>query len=390
LIALNPDLVAGSVSGMEVPLATLIVAGVVAATVQKKTAWLAILGAAAVAARPETALFAVAVPILYWARETAVAGRLASAAAGGTMSAALLLGARNYTVAGTFLPATFHAKVDVGSGVDLAAQMDGFRGVLGQLSVLGMGVGAFSAVGVMALVFLGRRATSPEGRAGSAMFVAGLAYCAVSFALVRPLDPMAFYHQRYVLPAVVLLVAALPLLAREGLRPLGRRPFFMASAAVLALLFTTALVAAPSRYRRLSNDARNIDDVQVAMGRALAAAAPSDIAWVVDAGASRFFGRAFVIDLVGLNTPEMLGPGAQTFLDRHPPRYLDVFPGWSEIDVADDEAASLPSRAFTVSTPYTVTSYPAMGQHVLVSCEPPGTIGHVKIRGRAFSFHCHP
>jgi hypothetical protein len=306
------------------------------------------------------------------------------------MTAALLLGARNYTVAGTFLPATFHAKVDVGSGVDLAAQIDGFRGVLGQLSVLSLGVGALSAIGMMALVFLGRRATSPEGRAGSAMVVAGLAFCAVSFALVPPVDPMAFYHQRYVLPAVVPLVAALPLLAREGLRPLGGRLVFMASAAVLVLMFTTALVAAPSRYRRLSNDARNIDDVQVALGRALASASPSDVAWVVDAGAARFFGRAFVIDLVGLNTPEMLGPGAQAFLDRHPPRYLDAFPGWSEIDVAGDEAASLPGRAFTVSTPYTVTSYPAMGQHVLVSCEPPGTTGHLKIRGRAFSFRCRP
>jgi hypothetical protein len=151
---------------------------------------------------------------------------------------------------------------------------------------------------------------------------------------------------------------------------------------VLAVIL---IQAGPSRYQRLANDARNIDDVQVAFGKALASASPRDAAWVVDAGASRYFGRAFVVDLMALNTFELLSPEAQTYLDRHPPRYLDAFRGWSE--VAFDGETDRAEESFSTSTPYTVTADESMRTHTLVSCAP-GARGHVRIRGRTFAFRC--
>ena len=155
---------------------------------------------------------------------------------------------------------------------------------------------------------------------------------------------------------------------------------------VLVIVVSAVLLAsAPGRYRRLSNDARNIDDVQVAFGHALAKAAPAATAWVVDAGATRYFGRAFVVDLIGLNTFELLKPGAQAFLDRHPPSYLDVFARWSSIEW--NHHGTIRSQSFVASTPYTVTSSPAMREHTLVLCEP-GLTGRIKVRARTYTFRC--
>jgi hypothetical protein len=223
----------------------------------------------------------------------------------------------------------------------------------------------------------------------AALYLSGVGFCAISFALVRPVDPAAFYHQRYVLPALLPIVAALPLLAHEMLLGwLERGAHVRARVAVgvvVVVIGALLLASAPGRYRRLSNDARNIDDVQVALGRALATAPAAATAWVVGAGAPRYFGRAFVVDLIGLNTFELLKPGAQAFLDRHPPSYLDVFPRWSSMEL--NGHGTMRSQTFVASTPYTVTSSRAMREHTLVSCEA-GVTGRITVRGRTYAFQC--
>src|SRR5262249_20371416 len=136
----------------------------------------------------------------------------------------------------------------------------------------------------------------------AAGFISGLAFCAVSFGLVAPTDPQAFYHQRYVLPALPLLIGPLPLLLYAPLaRRLPRRYAAAAGSAVVGALLFIALRHAPARYVHLANDAHNIDDVQVALGRTLATSARDDVVWAVDAGAVRYFGNAFVVDMLGLN-----------------------------------------------------------------------------------------
>jgi hypothetical protein len=88
---------------------------------------------------------------------------------------------------------------------------------------------------------------------------------------------------------------------------------------------------------------------------------------------------------MGLNTFERLKPGAQASLDRHPPSYLDVFARWSSIEW--NNQGTIRSQSFVASTPYTVTSQPAMREHTLVLCEP-GLTGRIKVRARTYAFRC--
>jgi hypothetical protein len=371
---------------MEVPLATLVIAGAVAAAVRGRAAFIAIVAAVAFISRPETVAFAGVFPVLLWARtRPRLAFGLGAAAVGGGVLSLCLSGIRNEIVSGRWLPATFYAKVSTSAPIDLRWQAAGFLDLMGQLPLVEFPV-FIAALAVVSVALLGRRATTPAGRIGAALYLSGMAFCAVSFALVHPVDPAAFYHQRYVLPALLPIVPALPLLAHEIVGRLEARAGALGRVALAVIIAVVLVYATPSRYRRLANDAQNIDDVQVAFGRALSGAAASENAWVVDAGASRFFGSPFVVDLIGLNTPELLTAQAQSFLDGHPPRYLDVFPGWSQVEA--DGAIVMPARSFAASTIYTVTSFSPMRQHLLLSCEPPGTSGRLTIRGRAFTFRC--
>jgi hypothetical protein len=384
LVAFHPDLVAASVSGMEVPLATAIVAAVVAATLTNAIWWLAALGALAVIGRPETAVVAVLFPLLFAIRQRH-GWYLPIAAATGVLVSSVLVAIRNAAVSGMYLPATFHAKVDVTSPFGLTWQIAGFHGLLGQLPLVHP-LPLVVAVAAVAVLLLARPATTTAARAGAALYVSGLAFCAASFALVHPRDPVAFYHQRYVLPALFGMVAALPLLAEEVLQRVSVTAL-RASTALAALALAVPLVyVSPARYHRLSNDARNIDDVQVGIGRSFASAAAADSVWVVDAGASRFFGTPFVVDLIGLNTPEILGSDPYTFLSAHQPRYLEHVDGWLEIESA--HRSTLSGRTFETSTPYTVTGDARMRRHELLACEPSGAVGRVAIRGRLFPFQC--
>ncbi len=384
LAAFHPDLMAASVSGMEVPLATLIIAAVVAATLSNATWWIAALGALAVVGRPETAVVAMLFPLLFAIRRRS-GWHLAGAAAVGVVVSIAVVAIRNHAVSGMYLPATFHAKVDLAAPFGLTWQTAGFRGLLGQLPLLHP-LAIVILVGAASIVLLARETTTTATRVGAALYVSGLAFCAASFALVHPLDSIAFYHQRYVLPALFGMVAGLPLLADEMAQRLSG-PAFRAGYTAGALAVAGVLIfASPARYHRLSNDARNIDDVQVAVGRSLTAAPATDNVWVVDAGASRFFGTPFVIDLIGLNTPEIQGPDPYTFLNAHRPRHLERVDGWLEIESEHD--ARLSGRVFEASTAYTVTGDARMRRHELLMCAPSGASGRVAIRGRVFPFQC--
>jgi hypothetical protein len=89
---------------------------------------------------------------------------------------------------------------------------------------------------------------------------------------------------------------------------------------------------------------------------------------------------------MALNTHELLGSNGERFLERHPPRYLDAFDGWSTVKMADADGVSV--RTFSVSTPYTVTSFPNMSRHHLIACEPAGRRGTIAVKSRTFSFVC--
>ena len=156
----------------------------------------------------------------------------------------------------------------------------------------------------------------------------------------------------------------------------------------MALFFVLLMRGAPARYAHLANDARNIDDVQVALGRSLAGAAPSDTVWAIGAGAVRYFGNAFVVDMMGLNTPEVLGERAQAFLDAHPPLYVEVVPSWSSLN--GGLSSHYQGVLFEPSTPYTVTGFPIMQRHWLVRCESGEGPTRFGVRTRTFAVACAP
>jgi hypothetical protein len=398
LIVVHPDLLAASVSGMEVPLATLVIAAIVAATTRDSAIGVACGGAVAIVARPEVAVIAVLFPFLYWATErTRRACGLAAAAGLSALVTLLALGLRNRAVSGSLLPATFHAKAHAASPFAVGPQIAGFSDLFGCLTLFESVVAVLAVVAV-SLTLLLRSADDRAARSGAVAWLSGLAFCAVSFALIPPVDGDAFYHQRYVLPALLLLVGSLPVMADALAARIAPRVRSLAVGCVAAVLAVVCIVSIPSRATRLANDASNVDDVQVAFGQALGGARPEQVVWAVDAGAVRYFGRTTVVDLIGLNTPELLGPGAQAYLDAHEPSFLDLFPGWSWVSNAGSTpfgAAAiqkdvLPARVFSTTMPYTVTSTPTMNRHVLVTCQPAGLRGQLVVRGRVLAFRCAP
>jgi hypothetical protein len=237
-------------------------------------------------------------------------------------------------------------------------------------------------------VLLAREPASIPIERAAAGLLAGLVFCAASFVAIPPVDTRAFYHQRYVLPVLPLIVGAMPVLLYERFprRLLPARAMRLVQAAVMIVFALSVVVSASARYAILANDARNVDDVQVAIGKHLAAASPYQTVWAVDAGAVRYFGGAFVVDLLGLNSAEMLGPDASKFLDTHRPRYIETVAEWSQVDT--DTPQRLQAVSFRTSTPYTVTTFAAMQQHWIVVCSDPAVSGQLVIRERRLPFRC--
>jgi hypothetical protein len=390
LVALHPDLISGSVSGMEVSLAT---------TFAVALLWTARTGAlvpyliasfCAPLARPELGLVSLVLPVaLYFRSNRRCMMGLVGAAALGTGLSFSAVAIRNLTVSGRPLVATFYAKAGSGDVSIPVAQLMGFNGLLGNLPIVDSSVLMCVAL-VAAIGFLVQGSEGHSERLAAAAFVTASVFCAVSFLLVRPVDPGAFYHQRYVLPVLPLFVVSAPVLLNGALKRLlpDRTHLVWISGAIMLLMVVSLVTDGPKRYTRLSNDAKNIDDIQVELGKSLAAMPADQSVWVMDAGAVRYFGSAFVVDLLGLNTDAMLGPRAQAFLDQHPPRFVEVIPGWSGLD--DESRVRLRGRLFAPSTRYTVSGFSdlPMQRHLLMHCNDPSIRGTVFVMKSGYQFRC--
>jgi len=374
LVLVQPDLLAASVSGMEVPLATTLLVGAVLAHTSERLVLAAVLAGLAYLARPETAVALIAV---YGARAARTSSRALSPLAGVALAAAGFA-AFCLAASGRPQPATFYAKAGVGPPLAQALEA-GLFGTLGRFAGAGRVV-VFVPLAGLAAWSLRRRATD-----AGAIALGGLVFVTTAAILTPSVDPGAFYHQRYFLPGVPLLVAGLLALLGEVL-PLVtslRAPLALGAVA-LGLLADDAL-ALPRRMVRLANDARNIDDVQVLEGLALANAPPRSVVWAVDAGAIRYFGNAYVVDMIGLNTPQILDPKSD-FALRHPPSHVEVVPGWSQLD--GTSYAKFASQRFAPTTPYSVTGFLPMATHWLGRCPDEPWTGGYRIRGRTYRFVC--
>lgn len=198
-------------------------------------------------------------------------------------------------------------------------------------------------------------------------FLAALFYAAGQITIMPPADPRAFYHIRYLLPVVPLFW--IPLMAGTWAVVMyfwdqvsGARGKIMAGGLVGISLMAMAffLILGNISWRaKYANDCRNINEVQVELGQALGRALPGGARiGTVDAGAIKYFGRHDTVDLMGLNTPDVL-QGRTSHLDA-----LVLMPAW--VQWPKDYGLEEVGRRKTMD--YWVTSDPRMDHQIVVAC----------------------
>ncbi|MGQ0720109.1 MAG: hypothetical protein ACT4PE_00905 [Candidatus Eiseniibacteriota bacterium] len=364
LMAAATPVAAAAFSGMEVALAgtlTLFAMDAVARRRWSAAGWLLALAALA---RPEAAVLSLLAATLVTPRRTALFARLLLP----PVFAAALVAAHHLGASGSALPATFHAK----AAVSLAALPHRLVVVLRDMMP---GIPPFAAgLGWIALLGLATR------RDLALPFLAGAALLLANLVLIDPVDPAAFYHLRYVLPALPLLLVALAVGARALGDRLRGRLVYAPLAVLLALAAAGAATTAGPVSRHLHNDVRNINEVQRAIGEWLAANLPAGTRVAAsDAGAVRYFSRLPVIDVLGLNTPQMLA-NDEGFLSAHPVGAVVLMPAWFR---PADGAGPLVAVFAAETADYTVTSNPQMARQVVLSAAPGATS---RVRARFVGF----
>jgi hypothetical protein len=331
LVAIATPFAAASFSGMEVVATGLLLLGGVAAATGGRWFISGLLLTLASLSRPESASVALVVGTLAAVDATSpsnAARRLARFALPLALGAGLFLG-YDLWASGAPLPATFYAKrsavlPDLPRRIGIA-----FEHMLPAVPPLGLGLGWFALLGfVPGSSRAGPDRPGPRRRTLFLPLLAGLVYLTANLYLINPRDPGAFYHQRYLLPAVPLMLVGLAL----GASRLGRFLSGHLAHAPLALLALLSLVQAGLTVRpeseHLHNDVRNINEVQRTLGMWLRERiAPGTWIAASDAGAIRYFSRLPTIDVLGLNTPEMLRHD-ETFIREHPVAAITVMPAW--------------------------------------------------------------
>lgn len=366
-VGLCPILGVAALSGMEVSATCAALLGALLAALSQR-AWLSgVLLALALALRPESAVFVVLLGLWTVARHgrLAMPGLLRAALPVVAMSGALALA---YTAAsGRPLPATYYFKQQ-SAGLELPRRLAVIFGEM--LPQWGPFLG-----GALYLLALGLWAAPSRDRLHRALPLGlGLAWIVGSAWTLPPTDPVAFYHQRYLLPGVVLLLVGLAVAAAsaaEALTARGHTRFASAPWLLFALCtIPGALATARREGARYGQSVRNIDAVQRAMGMYLNRHAPrrARVA-TVDAGAVRYFSQRRTVDIMGLNSPGLFWQGA-SWAEAHPVSYFALMPAWFRPENPDDWALV---QRFTAH-PYTVTSFPQMATQILLACRRAGPV----------------
>ena len=360
LVAANPALAAAALSGMEVALTTaLLVAGVHAL---HRRAWLAAgvwLGLAPLA-RPEAALAAVL--LVAWSAVLDRPGqprawlKRALQLGGPAVVLGVWLVARNLATTQHPLPATYYAKlVQVPWSETPARTWHALRGVLGQTPPLWHG---------LTLLLLPGLAARNQARALLPL-LASFGFVLAHVRVLDPGDPRVFYTLRYLLPIVPTLTVALVLAAVA----LGARWLPRVAGLPLALLALAALAQAGLTLRpvsaKLANDTANIDALQCAAGRWIHDNVPADRRVAsVDAGAVRYLGERWTLDMLGLNTPMVLWDPAP-YLRAHPVAAVVFMPELGKPQASAEFTAPWSHRV----ADYTVTQFAPLAFQAIVTCQ---------------------
>ncbi len=368
LVVIYPPFASASVSGMELPAASLVAVLLLVAYRRRSVAAFAALAVVSPLVRPELTIVPIILAALSFGDGTRRESfHLFTAAAGGLALSWAGMIWRNLAVSGRPLAATIYAKARVGFAPHQ------FLDLLDAFPLLDAApVGLLVAVSLyMAVVQLKARRSIPLG---AASFLTGFAYFASASmsSWMGRTGGVHFYYWRYALPGVVLMIAGIfPLLDAVPLDGLKDRTRRWVRIAIPAAFFALAALRSPAGYLWLHNDTANIDSIQVEIGKYLSRAKQTETAWVFDAGATRYFGTPFVVDLAGLNTLEMLKPDFQSYLVSRPPNYIVQLAYVTGIDSDYLKEASV--LEFHVDP----TRYPAVPESIderVIVC-PPGVRG---------------
>jgi hypothetical protein len=316
----------GALSGMEVPLAALLVAAALLAHARDRTALAALLAALAVLARPEALLL---VPLLAAARPLTPLRAVLFAA----IVAVVLAPAVAFSMAtvGSPVPATAVAKVEGG----LLGWLRGIREPaattwLARPWAFGRDWVAWLALTNWLLppaLLVGFGLVWRRGGRALAVPAAGLLLHPLGMALLAPYREPSFQEGRY---SVHLLPLALIVLAVSA----SAAPSRLRRGVALAYL-ALALVLLPRAAERYAWGVQNINAMQVHLGHWVAAHLPLTARLALnDIGAIAYVSRRPVIDLMGLVTPDILPyrregeAGVARYLAERCPDYVIVFPAW--------------------------------------------------------------
>jgi hypothetical protein len=315
----------GGLSGMEVTLAALLVAGALLALARDQLAWTVALASLAVLARPEAALL---LPCLALARPLRI-GRIAAFVLVPAVVLAPMV-AFSWATVGSPYPATAAAKVEGG----LLGWLGGVREPFVQTFLMRPWAFAREWIAwlwqthpLLPLVLLA--VPLAWWRSGRALGVVGLALLAhpLGMALLAPYRGPGFQEGRYSIHLLPLFAIVLAV-AFEAIPARWRRP---AMALWLALALWT-LMPASERY---AWSVQNIEAMQVKLGHWVDTNVPRKARVALnDIGAIAYVSRREVIDLMGLVTPEILPyrrqgeDGVIRFLGKVCPDYVIVFPTW--------------------------------------------------------------
>ena len=322
----------GALSGMEVSLAALLVAGSLLAHARDRELVSAACAALAVLARPEALLL---VPFLVAARPLTV--RRVAVFAVATLVVVTPAVLFSLWTAGTPYPATAAAKVEGG----LVGWLGGVREpaaltwVSRPLAFLWEWIAWLAAIHWLLPFALVPSLVLAWRYAGRGLGLVTLALVAhpLGMALLAPYRGPAFQEGRYsihLLPLVVLTLAV-GLGGRRAAAPRHASTSAVAGVVWLALA-CVALVPAATRYAWA---VQNINAMQVHLGHWVDAQLPKTARIALnDIGAITFFSRREIIDLMGLVTPDIIPyrrrgeSGVMEYVAQTCPEYVIIFPAW--------------------------------------------------------------
>lgn len=365
-----PVLAATALSGMEIPLGCALCLGGIHFFLKERWRMSGVLLGLAGLARPEfgaVILVLAGDAILRVMKGRGARGGFVKFAAPVALFACLFVG-WNLAVDGRPFPATFYAKAMPVGSIDWAQRLAAGFKMITRSAPLHAGI---LALGVLGLVLVKGAAR----RWATLFLLCGGVYFAANLSIIPPYHPEAFYHIRYLLPAVPLLfVGAMSGIAlgsralwkslhgRQGrLRRAEKAAYFTLLGVIVVLLAVWTVSGGRFWTTKYSRDCRNINEVQVTLGKAIARGMSEDArVGTIDAGAIRYFGGRFTVDLMGLNTPSFSDADCR----GKPLDALVLMPAWVRLPSTEDLVPVLVRETYD----YQVTANPAMGRQLITVC----------------------